>query len=141
MMRTPTITDSKQVSVTYSDSAIPGAAIRPMGDAWRHPIPNTDHLNVEHPVTLPAERGHLSNAHESNTLAATAPARDGDAGVAPDTVTQTQHRRPISLLSRRDETGVVCNERCHGDCHHHTDNWGCAGACSQSVRHAVGGDV
>ena len=141
MKRAPTTTDSKQVSVTHSDSAIRVAVTRPMGDAWRHPIPNTEDTNVECPVTLSAERVHLRSAHESNTLAATAPARDGDAGVAPDTVTQTQHRRPISLLSRRDETGVVCNEWCHGDCHHHTDNWGCAGACSQSVRHAVGGDV
>ena len=140
MMRAPTITDRKQVSVTHSDSAIRGAVTRPMGDPWRRPMTNTEDTNVERPVTLSAERGHLSSDHESNTLAATAPARDGDAGVTSDTVTQTQHHL-VSRSPRRDETGFLGRERCHGDCHPHTDNWGCAGACSRSVRRAVGGDL
>ena len=137
MMRAPTITDSKQVSVTRSDSAICGAVTRSMGDAWRHPIPNTDHTNVERPVTLSAERVHLSSGHESNELAATAPVHGGGAGVASDTGTQTQHRRPVSCSSRGDETGLVGRERCHGD--YHSDDWGCAGVCARSVRCAVGG--
>jgi len=141
MMRAPTITDSKQVSVTHSDSAIRGAVTRPMGDAWRHPIVNTEDTNVECPVTLSAERVHLSSAHESNTLAATAPICGGGAGVAFDTVTQTQPRRLVSCSSRGDETGLVGCERCHGECHHHTGNWGCAGVCARSVRCAVGGDL
>jgi len=139
MMRAPTTTDSKQVSVTHSDSAIHVAVTRPMGDAWRHSIPNTEHTNVGRPVTLLAERVHLSSAPGSNTLAATAPVRGGDTGIASDTVTQTQRRRLVSCSSGGDETGLVGRERCHGECYHHTGNWWCAGVCARSVRCAVGG--
>jgi len=137
MMRAPTITDSKQVSVTRSDSAIRGAVTRLMGDARPHPIPNTEDTNVECPVALSAERVHPRNAHDSNTLAATAPVHGGGAGVALDTVTHAQRRRLVSCSSRGDETGLVGRERCHGD--YHSDDWGCAGVCARSVRCAVGG--
>jgi len=139
MMRAPSITDRKQVSVTRSDSAIRVAVTRPMGDAWRHSIVNTARTNVERPVTVSGERGHLSSGHDSNTLAVTALVRGGGAGVASDTVTQTKRRRPVSCSSRGDETGFLGRERCHGDWRHHIDNWGCAGACARSVRCAVGG--
>jgi len=141
MKRAPSITDRKQVSVTHSDSAIRVAVTRPMGDAWRHSIVNTEHTNVERPVTLSGERGHPRNAHESDMLAATASVRGGGAGVASDTVTQTQRRRLVSCSSGGDETGLVGRERCHGDWRHHTGNWGCAGVCARSVRCAVGGDL